>query len=98
MAEGTLTPAAMPEVLPPPVPVDLRPLSTSELIDRSFSLYRSHFAGLLLLALLCQSGPLLGQILVTALRLNPTQDDVLQGPGTFFAKMGWIMLISFVAQ
>ena len=40
-------------------PVDLRPLTTSELIDRGFALYRAHFAGFLLLALLCQSAPLL---------------------------------------
>jgi hypothetical protein len=40
-------------------PVQLRPLSTGELIDRGFSLYRAHFAGFLLLALICQIAPLL---------------------------------------
>jgi hypothetical protein len=78
--------------------VDLRPLTTSELIDRGFSLYRSHFTGFLLLALLCQSAPLLGQIVVTALKLNPTQTELTQNPTSFFTKMGVLMAITLVAQ
>src|ERR1700690_3283438 len=91
MANGPLSPAAAPPALTQAAPaaqVDLRPLTTSELIDRGFALYRAHFAGFLLLALLCQSAPLLGQIGVTALRLNPTQNELLGNPATFFTKMG----------
>ena len=87
MADGFSSPtAAPPAVAPtaPTVPVDLRPLTTSELIDRGFALYRAHFAGFLLLALLCQSAPLLGQILVTALKLNPTQNELLENPAAFY--------------
>jgi hypothetical protein len=78
--------------------VDLRPLTTSELIDRGFALYRAHFAGFLLLALLCQSAPLLGQILATAFKLNPTQNELLEFPATFFTKMGVLTVITLVAQ
>jgi len=83
-------------------PVDLRPLTTSELIDRGFALYRAHFAGFLLLALLCQTAPLLGQLLLTALNLNPTQEELTNelvvSPGTFFEKVGLIMFIVITAQ
>jgi hypothetical protein len=51
MAESSASPAAMPGTINR-TPVDLRPLSTSELIDRGFTLYRQNFAGLFLLALL----------------------------------------------
>jgi hypothetical protein len=101
MADGTLSPLAAPPAIARETasfPVDLRPLTTSELIDRGFSLYRAHFAGFLLLALLCQSAPLLGQILVTALKLNLTQEDILQNIPGFFTKMGIITAITFVTQ
>ena len=88
----TFTPVA------PATEVDLRPLTTSELIDRGFSLYRAHFAGFLLLALLCQSAPLLGQIVATACKLNPTQTELLENPSSFFTKMGVLMTIALVAQ
>ena len=47
MAESSLSSTAIPAIAPtpPPAPVDLRPLTTSELIDRGFALYRAHFAG-----------------------------------------------------
>jgi hypothetical protein len=61
----------------PVAPVDLRPLTTSELIDRGFALYRSHFAGFLLLALLCQTAPLSGDVFVTAFKLKASLADVL---------------------
>ncbi|MEI9998210.1 MAG: hypothetical protein WDO13_03090 [Verrucomicrobiota bacterium] len=77
---------------------DLRPLTTGELIDRGFTLYRAHFAGFLLLALLCQSAPLLGQLLITALNLNPTQPELLTNPSGFFTKVGLISAITFLAQ
>ena len=101
MANGPLSPAAptpafASESVAPPV--DLRPLTTSELIDRGFSLYRAHFAGFLLLALLCQSAPLVGQIMVTALKLNPTRDDILQNVPGFCVKLGVIVAISLVTQ
>ena len=60
----------------PPPEVDLRPLSTSELIDRGFSLYRQNFAGLLLLALLGQAAPLLAQVVTGALHLMPSMEDM----------------------
>jgi hypothetical protein len=91
-----------PPAVPPIAPVDLRPLSTSELIDRGFSLYRAHFAGFLLLALLCQTAPLLGQLLLTAFNLNPSQEELtnelLTNPPAFFQKVGVIMVIIAVAQ
>jgi hypothetical protein len=84
------------------VPADLRPLTTSELIDRGFTLYRAHFAGFLLLALLCQTAPLLGQLLTTALNLNPSQEELtnelMTNPAQFFDKVGIIMGIIIVAQ
>jgi len=101
MADGPVSPVTVPPAFTPTAPaaqVDLRPLTTSELIDRGFALYRAHFAGFLLLALLCQSAPLLGQILVTALKLNPTQNELLENPATFFTKMGMITAITLVAQ
>lgn len=83
-------------------PVDLRPLTTSELIDRGFALYRAHFAGFLLLALLCQTAPLLGQLLLTALNLNPSQEELtnelMNDPSVFFYKIGIILGVITTAQ
>jgi hypothetical protein len=101
MADGSLSPAAVPPAFTQAAPaaqVDLRPLTTSELIDRGFALYRAHFTGFLLLALLCQSAPLLGQILATALKLNPTQNELLENPTTFFTKLGVLTAVILVAQ
>jgi hypothetical protein len=103
MANGSLSPAApastaVPEPAAPVFAVDLRPLTTSELIDRGFALYRAHFAGFLLLALLCQSAPLLGQILSTAFKLNPTQTELLEAPVTFLIKTGVLTGVVFLAQ
>src|SRR5271169_2510740 len=89
--------AAATAAAPALAPADLRPLTTSELIDRGFTLYRAHFAGFLLLALLCQTAPLLGQLLLTALNLNPTQEELtnelLVTPWRFLDKVGIIMAI-----
>jgi hypothetical protein len=94
--------AAAPAAAPVLAPADLRPLSTSELIDRGFTLYRAHFAGFLLLALLCQSAPLLGQLLLTALSLNPTQEEMtnelLTQPVHFLSKVGIIFAVIIIAQ
>lgn len=101
MTGTPVSPAAAPPVFAPATPaapVDLRPLTTSELIDRGFALYRAHFAGFLLLALLSQSAPLLGQIMVTALKLNPTQRELLETPDAFFDKMVLLAVISLVTQ
>ncbi len=101
MADAPLSSAVdVPAVaLTPPVgQPDLRPLTTSELIDRGFILYRTHFAGFLLLALLCQSAPLLGQILATGFQLNPTQTELLEDPASFCTKLGVLMAIALVAQ
>ena len=100
MADSTLSSPAIPALAstPPPAPVDLRPLTTSELIDRGFALYRAHFAGFLLLALLCQSAPLLSQILATAFQLNPTQPELIENPQRFFTKVGLLTGIALIAQ
>lgn len=94
MADSSLSPAASPAA----TQVDLRPLTTSELIDRGFTLYRAHFTGFLLLALLCQAAPLLSQLLVTAFNLNPSQPELLDKPTAAFAKLGIMLAISMVAQ
>jgi hypothetical protein len=101
MADSPVSSAAVPPAFTPAAPaaeVDLRPLTTSELIDRGFALYRAHFAGFLLLALLCQSAPLLGQIVATAFKLNPMQNELLENPTTFFTKLGVLTAISLAAQ
>ncbi len=101
MRDGILSPA-LPSTGPAPSqphsPVDLRPLTTSELIDRGFILYRTHFTGFLLLALLGQIAPLLSQIAVTASGLNPSQNEVLDQPWQAVEKVGLIMGISLLAQ
>ena len=101
MANGNLSPAERPpsyEKAAAPAPVDLRPLTTSELIDRGFALYRANFAGFLLLALLCQTAPLLGQILVTTLKLDPSQSEFWDRPQTFFTKMGVIICVNLTTM
>jgi len=101
MADGSLTSTAVPPAFTgnePVARVDLRPLSTSELIDRGFSLYRAHFTGFLLLALLCQSAPLMSQLLITALKLNPPQSELIDRPATYFGKLGILTGIALVAQ
>ncbi len=97
MAESILSPA-VPSAVAPSAPVDLRPLTTSELIDRGFSLYRAHFAGFLLLALLCQSAPLLSQIATTALQLNPTQTELEQSPVLVLTKVLPLIGLATLAQ
>ena len=101
MADGSLSSAAVPPAFTQAAPVaqvDLRPLTTSELIDRGFALYRAHFAGFLLLALLCQTAPLFAQIVATALKLNPTQNELLENPAAFSIKMGVLAAITLAAQ
>jgi hypothetical protein len=97
-SSAAVTPASAPGV----APADLRPLTTSELIDRGFALYRAHFAGFLLLALLCQMAPLLSQLLLTTLQLNPTEEEMLNDligtPSLFFQKTGIVLGIFLVAQ
>jgi len=95
MPDGTLSP---PAGTPPTAHVDLRPLTTSELIDRGFALYRTHFAGFLLLALLAQAAPLLTQILVTALGLNPTPNEILSQPNAALDKLGLILGLGSIEQ
>lgn len=101
MADGPLTLTATPPAFvreTATASTDLRPLTTSELIDRGFSLYKAHFAGFLLLALLCQSAPLLSQIFVTALKLNPKPEDAMLHPALYLDEIGAIIGISVVAQ
>jgi hypothetical protein len=101
MADRALSPAtAVPPVAQSEFhpAIDLRPLTTGELIDRGFALYRNHFTGFLLLALLCQAAPLINQVLGTAFKLNPTQNDILLSPNQALGKMGIIMLLWVVAH
>jgi hypothetical protein len=98
MADAAPSATASPATGLAPAPVDLRPLTTSELIDRGFTLYRAHFAGFLLLALLCQSAPLLGQLLITALGFNPTKEQLVADPTKFLEQAGVLIAITFVAQ
>jgi hypothetical protein len=78
--------------------IDLRPLTTSELIDRGFSLYRRNFAGLLLLALLSQVAPLLVQVLTSLLHLFPTQADLAAASAHTIGNVFLFFAIVFVAQ
>jgi hypothetical protein len=96
MPDSSLSSVSAPPVATPTapaVPVDLRPLTTSELIDRGFALYRAHFAGLLLLALLCQSAPLLHQIVLTFLKLIPWQAEFWEKPETLPLKIATISIL-----
>lgn len=94
MADGTLTSPAQAS----PSPVDLRPLTTSELIDRGFTLYRNHFTGFLLIALLGQTAPLLGEIVITGMKLSPTKNDLLTRPLMFFGMMGLLLCVRLLAM
>src|SRR5471030_2087629 len=100
MADGSLSSVAAPPAITPTAPaaqVDLRPLTTSELIDRGFALYRAHFAGFLLLALLGQTAPLLNQVLLTAIKLNSSQTDFLENPGKSIGSMVILLGITLLA-
>lgn len=78
-----------------PLEVDLRPLTTSELIDRGFSLYRQNFAGLLLLALLSQIPYLLAQVLTNMLHLMPSMTDLLaESPTTLTDSCLFIVIVT----
>jgi hypothetical protein len=77
---------------------DLRPLTTGELIDRGFMLYRQNFAGLLLLALLSQASPLLVQVLTSALHLMPTREEMFQPTGPVFLGFGLFFVILLLSQ
>jgi len=79
-------------------PVDLRPLTTSELIDRGFSLYRAYFTGFLLLALLSQIAPLLCQVVTTLCKLNPPQNEFLDKPAAAFTKIGVLLVLGLISQ
>jgi len=94
MVEGTRS--LRPEAVAPsvPAPVDLRPLTTSELIDRGFSLYRANFAGLLLLALLTQTAPMLAQIATQGLHLTPGAAEFAVQPGHFALKIAGMIGLS----
>src|SRR5476649_1911962 len=88
--------ASSPASAPALAPADLRPLTTSELVDRGFSLYRAHFAGFLLLALLCQIAPLLSHVLITAMKISPLQSDFMGAPDKVLPKAGVVMAILLV--
>jgi hypothetical protein len=101
MAKAPLSPASVqhaPDKAAPAGRVDLRPLTTSELIDRGFALYRAHFAGFLLLALLCQIAPLISQVLVTTTGVTPTQTDLMDAPLRSLARFGAMMLVAMLSQ
>jgi hypothetical protein len=98
MAESSASAASA----PPNVnhaPVDLRPLSTSELIDRGFALYRQNFAGLFLLALLCQIAPLIiSKMLIAAIKLVPAQGQLMDRPSTDLTRAGALVAIWILGQ
>jgi hypothetical protein len=77
--------------------VDLRPLTTSELIDRGFTLYRQHFTGLLLLALLSQAAPVLVHVTSTRL-LYPSQSDLINVSPKVFTIGAIFTAIALLAQ
>jgi hypothetical protein len=78
---------------------NLRPLSTGELIDRGFSLYRAHFAGFLLLALLCQTAPLFtSQAIITVLKLIPSQAGLMERPGTDLTRDAVVFAVWLAGQ
>jgi hypothetical protein len=95
MADAPLSTTTGPSA---PVQVDLRPLTTSELIDRGFSLYRANFTGFLLLALFCQATPLLCQVLMTAIKLNPSQSDLLDNPARTLDHSLIMLAITLISQ
>src|ERR1039458_3937765 len=99
MADSPPSSAAAPPVFTQAAPaalVDLRPLTTSELIDRGFALYRAHFTGFLLLALLCQSAPLLHQIALTSFKLSPWQAEFWERPETLPLKIASVSILGLV--
>lgn len=103
MADGTSTPAANHSIADPHAAanVDLRPLTTSELIDRGFALYRNNFVGLLLLALLCQVAPMLSQLLGTLFNYNitPTSfNDMVGKPGQLSSLTAIFIITTLVSQ
>ena len=86
-------------VLPLRSALDLRPLSTGELIDRGFSLYRNNFTGLFLLALLCQIAPLVtGQALLTGLKFLPDPGMTLQHPEILVSRNALLLFVWLVGQ
>jgi membrane-anchored glycerophosphoryl diester phosphodiesterase (GDPDase) len=101
MADGSFSPAAIPPAFPKSDPydaIDLRPLTTSELIDRGFALYRRHFTGLLLLALLSQAAPLLVQVAITKLHLYPSQSELMAPSLRTLGDSAAVMLLVLLAQ
>ena len=78
---------------------DLRPLSTSQLIDRGFTLYRQNFAGLFLLALLSQIAPMAtSQFLLTAIRMMPVQGEAMAMPITELSRTGVVAAVWIISQ
>lgn len=78
---------------------DLRPLSTSELIDRGFALYRQNFAGLFLLALLAQIAPLaISEAVIATIKVIPTQGQLMERPSTDLTRAGIVLAIWIVGQ
>jgi len=78
---------------------DLRPLSTGELIDRGFTLYRQNFAGLFLLALLAQIAPLVTSLVMTrSMNLAPGAGGFTGQPMVDLPHLGVLLGVSFVGQ
>jgi hypothetical protein len=89
MASGSSASPVEPATAPAPAAVDLRPLTTSELIDRGFALYRAHFVGFFLLALLCQIVLLAtSQPLTSAMKVVPAGGALLERPGAELIGLG----------
>jgi hypothetical protein len=84
---------------PPAAPVDLRPLTTSELIDRGFALYRQNFAGLFLLALLCQIAPFAtSEALIAFTKMVPPAGGALAAYGLDPLQTALLLIVSVIGQ
>jgi hypothetical protein len=82
-----------------PATVDLRPLTTSELIDRGFTLYRQNFAGLFLLALLCQIAPFAtSEALIAFTKMVPPSGGTLAAYGIDPWQTVLVLIVTVLGQ
>jgi hypothetical protein len=90
--------------------VDLRPLSTSELVDRTFQLYRKYFFSFLLFGALVNAVPFLFEVFLTFFGFRPTFKEIFSKPDVllwlglagsvllFIIKLGEGALTYYVAE
>jgi hypothetical protein len=78
--------------------LDLRPLTTSELVDRGFQLYRRHFSGLLLFGALVHCLPFLFGVILTVWGERLDFQALMTNPGPampLLTTVGLAGLVSF---